>query len=234
MSWKLGLCVAGCGLFLVGCDASPPPLRLNPPPTVVTVPPPTTTTDAAKPASTEGAPEPTAPTSGTEPAPATAGAIALTPENTQIEFIGLHVGEKPDPRKGGFDKFTGKLEVDAAAKTVKSVSIDIDVASLRTEFPKLTDHLKSADFFEAREFPAIKFESTEIKTGSAGEQSIKGNLTLHGVTKEITLLATVDFSGESPKLQSNFKIDRTEFGMSFGVDKVEKEVSLTVTVGGKP
>lgn len=232
MTWKLGLCVAGCGLFLVGCDASAPPLRLSPPPTVVTVPPPAAATDAAKPASTEGAPEPTAPTTGTEPA--ATGAITLTPENTQIEFIGLHVGEKPDPRKGGFDKFVGKLEVDSAAKAVKSVTIDIDVGSLRTEFPKLTDHLKSADFFEAREFPSIKFESTEIKTGSAGEQSIKGNLTLHGVTKEITVLATVDFSGESPKLQSSFKIDRTEFGMSFGVDKVEKEVSLTVTVGGKP
>jgi polyisoprenoid-binding protein YceI len=161
------------------------------------------------------------------------GALVLSPENTKIEFVGTHVGDKPDPRTGGFEKFTGKLEVDVAAKTVKSVVIDIDTASLWTQFPKLTDHLKSPDFFEVREYPTIRFESTGIDGDGEGQHQITGKLTLHGVTKEISVPATVQIGQQGPTLRSEFSINRSEFEMKWGPDRVEDKVALTVVVGEK-
>src|SRR5688572_29796372 len=77
--------------------------------------------------------------------------ISLGPENAKIQFVGTHVGPKPDPkaRTGGFERFTGEAVVDPASKTLKSVSIDIETASLWTQVGgKLTNHLNSEDFFD--------------------------------------------------------------------------------------
>jgi polyisoprenoid-binding protein YceI len=162
--------------------------------------------------------------------------LPLSPANTRIEFVGTHAGEKPDPRKGGFEKFTGKLEVDLVAKSLKSISLDIDTESLSTEIPKLTEHLKSPDFFEVREHPKATFESTKIvpSAESPGQLQITGNLTLHGVTKEITAPATVQIGPAGPSLRSELTLDRSEFGMNYSPDKVENKVSLTVVMGEKP
>ncbi len=159
------------------------------------------------------------------------GVAALSPENTKIQFVGTHSGAKPDPRTGGFAKFSGQAEIDSAKK-LKSVSVEIDTTSLFTSIPKLTDHLKSPDFFEVDEFPTAKFESTQI-TGEGARTVVTGNLTLHGVTKEISFPATVQVEGEGLLLASQFDIDRTQFGMTYGEGKVENTVSLTVVVGEK-
>jgi len=159
----------------------------------------------------------------------------LGPDNTRIIFVGTHLGDKPDPRTGGFKSFSGKAEVDADTKMLKSVTLDIDAASLWTEFPMLTDHLKNADFFDVREHPKATFESTSLKAGEAGKglYTLTGNLTLHGVTKEISCPAEITLTDEGLTVHSKFAIDRTEFGMNFGADKVEKNVALTVTIGAK-
>ena len=169
--------------------------------------------------------------------PASDGALAvpLNPQNTQIEFVGTHTGDKPDPRKGGFDKFTGKLEIDPETKMLKSVSLDIDTESLRTEIDKLTEHLKSPDFFEVRTYPKATFTSTKVQPNAEvpGQLQITGNLTLHGVTKEITAPATVEIGPAGPTLKSEFTLNRSEFGMNYGPDKVEDEVALTVVMGAR-
>ena len=160
------------------------------------------------------------------------GTAKLGPENTKIQFVGTHVGPKPDPRTGGFAKFSGTAQVDVAAKTIKSVSVDIDAGSLWTEFPMLTTHLKSADFFEVRQYPTAKFISTKITSGE-GKTQIAGKLTLHGVTKEISFPAAIQLGDHGLTLSSEFSIDRSEFGMNFGPDKVVNKVTLTVVVGEK-
>ena len=163
-----------------------------------------------------------------------AGVATLSPENTKIVFVGTHSGAKPDPRTGGFGKFTGKAEVDADAKTLKTVSIEIETGSLWTQIDMLTNHLKNADFFDVKEHPKAAFQSTKIEAGDAtGNVTITGNLTLHGATKEISFPATVSVTDAGLTLSSKFTIDRTEFGMTFGEGKVEKEVSLTVVIGEK-
>ncbi len=165
-----------------------------------------------------------------------AGQLTLSPDNTKIEFVGTHVGPKPDPnaRPGGFSKFTGKAEFDPAAKTLKAVSADIETASLWTKDAKLTTHLKSRDFFDVQEHPTAKFVSTKITPGSGGKPTeITGNLTLLGNTKEITFPATVEIGSDGLKLKGSFTIDRTEFGMDKLTDRVEKPVALNITIGEK-
>ena len=167
------------------------------------------------------------------PVPVAGGAATLSPDNTKIQFVGTHSGDKPDPRTGGFAKFKGKAEIDPATKSLKAVNVEIDTASLFTEIEKLTDHLKSPDFFEVREYPAAKFESTKIVAGATGKATITGKLSLHGVTKEISFPATVEVGEKGLTLKSEFSIDRRQFGMTFGEGKVEPKVSMTVIVGEK-
>ena len=160
------------------------------------------------------------------------GVAVLTPENTKIQFVGTHSPPKqPDPRTGGFAKFEGKAQVDPAAKKLLAVNVDIQTASLFTGIDKLTTHLKSGDFFEVREHPTAKFESSKITTEEGGKATITGSLTLHGVTKEISFPATVQISDEGLALKSEFSIDRTEFGMTF--KGVENKVDMTVVIGEK-
>jgi len=167
------------------------------------------------------------------PAQIKAGVAALSPENTRIQFVCAHMKPKqPDPRTGHFAKFTGQAQIDAATKSLKSISVEIDTASLTTEIDKLTNHLKSPDFFEVRQYPTAKFESTKI-TPAQGKSEITGKLTLHGVTKEISFPATVAITPSGLSLHSEFSINRSQFGMTFGPNQVEDKVALTVTIGDK-
>ncbi|MBA3312441.1 MAG: YceI family protein [Planctomycetaceae bacterium] len=140
--------------------------------------------------------------------------------------------DKPDPRVGSFEKFTGTAEVDPEAKTLKSVSVDIETASLKSEIANLTNHLNSADFFDTREYPKATFKSTRIESGGAGQATITGELTMHGVTKEITFPAEVTISDDGWMVKAEFVIDRTEFDIGKGMDRVEKDVTITVNVNG--
>jgi polyisoprenoid-binding protein YceI len=167
---------------------------------------------------------------GADVVPASGGTAVLGPQNTKIQFVCAHVGPKPDPRKGGFGKFSGKAVLDG--KLLKSVSVEIDTTSLFTEFDMLTTHLKSPDFFEVRRFPTAKFESTKIESGAGGSQ-ITGTLTLHGVTKEISFPAKVEVTDAGVKLVSEFTINRLEFGINYDPKKVEEKVSMTVMIGEK-
>jgi polyisoprenoid-binding protein YceI len=167
------------------------------------------------------------------PVPVQAGVAKLSPQNTKIQFVCAHVGVRPDPRKGGFAKLAGEAEVDMTTKTLKGVDLDIDTTSLWTEVgDKLTNHLKSPDFFEVRRYPTAHFESTKIVPGS-GMHQVTGKLTLHGVTKEISFPAKVEVGGSGLTLRSEFTIDRTDFGINYDSKKVENKVSLTVVVGEK-
>ena len=199
-----------------------------------------TTEPTAEPAPTVGeAPAAAEPTARAEEAQLTPvkiedGMATLSPDNTKIQFTGTHSPPKaPDPRVGVFAKFSGEVKVDAENKKLESVSVDIDTTSISTKFEKLTTHLNSADFFDVREYPTAKFESTEIAPGDDGLITIKGNLTLHGETKEITFPASVTITDEGLTLKSNFSINRSEFGMTFGDGQVEDKVSLSVAIGEK-
>jgi polyisoprenoid-binding protein YceI len=166
-----------------------------------------------------------------EPARLNDGKVALTPKNTVIQWVGTHVGDDPNPRTGTFKSFKGTAAVDPEKNGLKSVSVEIQTGSIGSEFPNLTNHLKSPDFFDAREFPTANFQSTSVTKNAAGQWEVLGNLTLLGVTKEIRLPVDVVVGDASLQLRGEMTIDRTQFGMDKLTDRVAAEVRLAVTIG---
>lgn len=153
--------------------------------------------------------------------------LALTPDNTMIQFVGNHTGDDPKPRTCTFQKFTGKL---VYAEQLEGVTVDIDVDGLETEFDKLTTHLKAADFFDVKRYPKAAFTSTSVEAGEGDAVTITGELTMLGQTNEISFPAT--FDAQTQTLAAEFEIDRTKWGMDYDTDKVEPMVEMTINVGG--
>jgi polyisoprenoid-binding protein YceI len=154
------------------------------------------------------------------------GSLALTPQNTKITFIGTKPGGKHD---GGFHKFTGAIDIKEDGGTVV---VEIDTDSLWSDTNKLTNHLKSPDFFEVRTYPKATFQSTKIAKGGQGDatHTITGDLTLHGITRSISFPAKVTQTADGLKLDSTFQINRQDFKISYGPGKVDDPVTITVAV----
>lgn len=165
--------------------------------------------------------------SGDETSAESGDSVALTPDNCRIAFVGTHTGDDPDPRNGHFPQFTGTATLADGGLT--GIEVEIDTTSLATEIEKLTNHLKSADFFNVNEFPTATFRSTGIDASDDGNVTVTGDLTLLGNTKSISFPATVS-TENGLSLTAEFTIDRTEFGMNFGTDRIEKGVAMTISV----
>jgi polyisoprenoid-binding protein YceI len=96
------------------------------------------------------------------------------------------------------------------------VAIDIDTASVVTDEPDLTAHLKTPDFFDVAKYPKATFVSTKITPDeSSGTQTVTGNFDLHGVKKSITFPATIHVTPESVTVDAEFSINRKDFGIVF-------------------
>jgi polyisoprenoid-binding protein YceI len=145
--------------------------------------------------------------------PAGAETYSITPENSQIEFVGSKVTGKHD---GAFQKFSGEIHYTGDV-TTSHVTITMETDSLTTDTPDLTKHLKTADFFDVAKYPQAKFESTAIKAGGdkGASHTVTGNLTLHGVTKSVTFPATIAVAPDAATVDSTFAINRKEFGINF-------------------
>jgi len=159
--------------------------------------------------------------------------VFLGPINSRISFVGVHVGDDPKPRLGGFSQFQGYAVVDPAKNTVESLVYDIDVDSVWTQFEKLTGHLKAADFFDTQNFPTARFASTKIEATSPGQCTITGNLTLHGATKPVSFPATYRLENGGLVLKAKFSLDRSLFGMDQMLSGVDKLVEVEIVVGQK-
>ena len=166
-----------------------------------------------------------------KPVPVVDGKVELSPKTTMIEFVGTHVGDDPKPRVGGFKNFKGQIELADGNAGIKSMQIDIDINSIWTEFANLTGHLKNADFFETDKFGKSSFKSTKIGKDRDGNTTVTGDLMLHGQTKSFTFPAKVKATDDGLMLHSEFKLDRTMFGMDKMTSGVEKVVSMRIIVG---
>ncbi len=179
--------------------------------------------DKPRAVTSEAAPVASRPTSGER--------YLITPENSKIEFIGAKV---TGHHNGSFGRFSGT--VDYAGQPEKSrVKITIDVESITTDDAKLTGHLKTADFFDVAKFPQANFESTEITPGGEGgaTHTIKGNLTMHGVTKSIAFPAKIAVAPDAITVDSSFAINRKDFGINYAGasdNLIRDDVALTLRV----
>lgn len=123
---------------------------------------------------------------------------------------------------GRFNDLSGSMSFDAAGAPT-GFDISIAIESVDTANEKLDGHLKSPDFFNAKEFPAMTFKSTGIKKLENGMYEVTGDLSMHGVTKQIT--ANVEVTGHSNMMgkragvEATFSVKRSDFGMNYGVEK---------------
>jgi len=146
---------------------------------------------------------------------------------------------------GRFDKISGSFNIDKDDAAKSSIDVTVATDSINSGNTKRDEHLKSPDFFSAKEFGTLTFKSKSVKKGSEvnGEQSydVTGDLTLLGKTKEITI--QVRDTGRGPGMQggevagieTTFTIKRSDYGMNFLVNKaLGDEVTITVaTEGGR-
>jgi polyisoprenoid-binding protein YceI len=103
--------------------------------------------------------------------------------------IGFAVHQFLGTTHGKFTSFSGKIEIDREHPENSSVTAQIDVRSIDTRIKKRDDHLRSAEFFNVEKFPNMTFKSRSVKRTGPQSGEILGDLTMHGVTKPITLHA---------------------------------------------
>lgn len=139
---------------------------------------------------------------------------------------------------GRFDEPTGTFTVDEADLSKSSVEMQLQAGNIDTGNAKRDGHLKSPDFFNVKVFPTITFKSTAVKKSADNTYEITGDLTLHGVTKSVTLTMQHVGSAKSPMgdfrsgYEGTLVINRTDFGMSNMVGMVGDEVHLTISIEG--
>jgi len=158
--------------------------------------------------------------------------LVITPSNSRIDFIGSKV---TGSESGWFKQFSGLVELVAENPVQSQVSIEIDMNSVATKSQGLDEHLKTADFFEVARYPKATFVSTSIKSGSEamGTHTVTGNLELHGVQKAITFPATINVTADAVSVDSEFAINRKDFGIVYAGktnDLIRDEVVLKLTI----
>lgn len=157
-----------------------------------------------------------APAAPTTPAAVTPGTeISVSRESSRIEFVGAKVTRD---HKGGFSDFSGTLSwIDGKPS---SVAFEIGMDSIFTDTPKLTSHLKTADFFDVAQFPKATFTSTSITEAPAAERSnythlVNGTLTMKGIGKTISFPVRVSTDASGLEAKAEFTINRQDWGIAY-------------------
>lgn len=141
--------------------------------------------------------------------------LGISPENSKIEFVGSKVTGKHD---GGFSRFTGTIDLVDGMVEGSTVTVEIDMASVFTDDERLTEHLKTQDFFEIAKFPKSHFRLTKIeRDGSTGENTydVTGDLELRGVRRSISFPATIRVNDADVEVVSEFSFNRKDFGIVY-------------------
>jgi polyisoprenoid-binding protein YceI len=175
--------------------------------------------------------------------PGLAGASTwdIDPAHSVAGFSVRHLMVSKVP--GEFGKVSGTVNLDDKDISKSTVEATIDVSTVTTRDPKRDEHLKSGDFFDVAKFPTITFKSKRVQKAGAGKLKVVGDLTIHGVTKEVTL--NVEGPNKEVKdpwgntksgASATTKIDRKDFGLTWnksldgGGVVVGDEVAITIDV----
>lgn len=155
--------------------------------------------------------------------------------DSKVEYVGAKVTKKHD---GAFGTFTGTVQGVGNDPTKSTVTVEIDMASITSDDPKLTGHLKSPDFFDVEKMPKARFTSTAIVAGgeNGATHTVTGNLELHGVTKSITFPATIKIADDAVTAKAEFAINRKDFNITYpGMpdDLIKDQVLLKLDINAK-
>ncbi len=162
--------------------------------------------------------------------------------HTHVGFSVKHILSKVD---GEFKDYDGSLSFDAKDPSKDKINVTIQTNSISTDNDMRDHHLQSPDFFDAVKYPVITFKSTQVTAGTGDQYQVAGNLTIHGVTKPVTL--AVEYLGSDKMMGADIvgfsattTIDRRDFGLVWGQDKltaagnlmVANDVTISLDVAG--
>jgi polyisoprenoid-binding protein YceI len=154
------------------------------------------------------------------PLVANADTWQIDPAHTNVEFTVRHL--MISNVKGQFENTTGTISSDPANPAASSIDATIDASSINTRVDMRDGHLKSPDFLDVAKYPNITFKSTKIEADGPGKWKVTGDLTLHGVTKQVVL--AVEATGTAIKdpmgntrtgASATTKIDRRDYGLTW-------------------
>ena len=144
--------------------------------------------------------------------------------------------------RGKFTSFNGRIEVDREHPEKSSVTAQIGVRSIDTQIKKRDDHLRSAEFFNVEKFPQITFKSRSVKRTGPQSGDILGDLTMHGVTKPVTLhvrlLTPIDETARTRWSVTTDPITRRDFNLMFtpaaeSVSGISQTVAINIEIEAK-
>lgn len=141
--------------------------------------------------------------------------------------------------RGNFTNITGTVMIDDKNLANSSVEVTIDATTVDTQNERRDNHLKSPDFFDVEKFPAITFKSTKVEAAGAARVRVTGELTIHGVTKEVVLEVdgpTPPFNtgrGTKRGASASTRVNRRDFGLVWnnlveGIAVVSDDVQITI------
>jgi polyisoprenoid-binding protein YceI len=156
-------------------------------------------------------------------APSAAGTTTWTIDNshTLVEFSVRHL--MISTVKGRFGEVSGKVVADDADPARAQIEVTINAASIDTREAQRDAHLRSADFFDAENFPALTFRSTRIEKASGDDLKVTGDLTIRGTTREVVLDVTSEgrvtdpWGGQRAGYSAKTKIKRSDFGLTWNM-----------------
>jgi polyisoprenoid-binding protein YceI len=138
--------------------------------------------------------------------------------------------------RGQFQKISGTVVYDPRDAAKTSIDVSIDAASVDTRVDRRDQDLRSPNFLDVQKFPAITYKSTRVEAAGPGKLKVTGDLTIHGVTKEVVL----DLDGPSAPItamgglrmgaSATTKINRKDFGVSGAPAMVGDDISITLDV----
>ena len=139
---------------------------------------------------------------------------------------------------GFFRDFSGSFTVDEENAAASSVELEIQLASVDTNDEKRDQLLKSPDFFGVNQYPTMTFKSTSVKKNGVDKFDVTGDLSLHGVTKSVTVTMKKTGEGDDPwgnhriGFEGMFKLKRSEYGMDKMLEAASDEIRIIVAVEG--
>jgi polyisoprenoid-binding protein YceI len=166
-------------------------------------------------------------------AAAQAGTWQIDPMHSSAQFSVKHLAVSTV--RGAFTKVSGSAKYDPADPSKTSLDASIEATSVDTRVEMRDNDLRSPNFLDVQKFPTITFHSKQTKAAGAGKLQIVGDLTIHGVTKEVTL----DVDGPSAPIKdpwgnarigasASTKIKRQDFGVNGAAGVVGDEITITI------
>ena len=158
----------------------------------------------------------------------------VDPVHSSISFMISHAGISNI--HGRFNDFSGKIAIDTADPAKSSFAISIPIESIDTNNVKRDEHLRAPDYFNVKQFPTMSFQSTKVKAVEGGYE-VSGDLTLHGVTKPVSLTIkggdkVVEFPPGKKRigLVSTFSIRRSDYGVTAEPKALGDEVPIFIGI----